>query len=185
MFTQIRCFATKAATAAVKSNMKKVSIDKVPLKDQRVVSCILCSDTRSAAGSTAFPPWRPTLKDESTSYPLQLIRVDFNVPLEGTRITNTQRIDAAIPTIKYALDQGAKVSPYHVLYNQATCISAYIIFSCVLRGHRLRHAAWTSLDMRLLCSRIKFSLLSVRLHAHGSSAWACTPAQPIANCSGT
>jgi Phosphoglycerate kinase len=41
---------------------------------------------------------------------LQLIRVDFNVPLEGKKITNTQRIDAAIPTIKYALDQGAKVS---------------------------------------------------------------------------
>lgn len=37
------------------------------------------------------------------------MRVDFNVPLEGKRITNTQRIDAAIPTIKYALDQGAKV----------------------------------------------------------------------------
>jgi hypothetical protein len=102
------------------------------------------------------------LKDESTSYPLQLIRVDFNVPLEGTRITNTQRIDAAIPTIKYALDQGAKVSPYYVLYNQAPCISAYIIFSCVLRGHRLRHAAWTSLDTRLLCYESIFrSFLSV------------------------
>lgn len=35
--------------------------------------------------------------------------MDFNVPLEGTRITNTQRIDAAIPTIQYALDKGAKV----------------------------------------------------------------------------
>jgi len=39
------------------------------------------------------------------------MRVDFNVPLEGGRITNTQRIDAAIPTIKYALEQGAKVRP--------------------------------------------------------------------------
>jgi len=37
-----------------------------------------------------------------------LIRVDFNVPLKGTEITNTQRIDAAIPTIKHALDSGAK-----------------------------------------------------------------------------
>jgi phosphoglycerate kinase len=35
-----------------------------------------------------------------------LIRVDFNVPMKGTKITNTQRIEAAIPTIKYALDQG-------------------------------------------------------------------------------
>ncbi|CAH1777532.1 unnamed protein product [Owenia fusiformis] len=37
-----------------------------------------------------------------------LIRVDFNIPLKGKDITNNQRIVAAIPTIKYALDQGAK-----------------------------------------------------------------------------
>eukprot|EP01090_Pellita_catalonica_P001921 TRINITY_DN11627_c0_g1_i1.p1 TRINITY_DN11627_c0_g1~~TRINITY_DN11627_c0_g1_i1.p1 ORF type:complete len:444 (-),score=100.28 TRINITY_DN11627_c0_g1_i1:402-1670(-) len=40
-----------------------------------------------------------------------LIRVDFNVPLDkatSSKITNTQRIDAAIPTIKYALEKGAK-----------------------------------------------------------------------------
>lgn len=37
-----------------------------------------------------------------------LIRVDFNVPLDGTTITNNQRIVAALPTIKYALEQGAK-----------------------------------------------------------------------------
>ncbi|BFZ14653.1 hypothetical protein BsWGS_17692 [Bradybaena similaris] len=37
-----------------------------------------------------------------------LIRVDFNVPLKGGKITNNQRIAAAVPTIKYALDKGAK-----------------------------------------------------------------------------
>ncbi|KEZ46752.1 hypothetical protein SAPIO_CDS0033 [Scedosporium apiospermum] len=38
-----------------------------------------------------------------------LIRVDFNVPLdENKNITNNQRIVGAIPTIKYALDHGAK-----------------------------------------------------------------------------
>jgi phosphoglycerate kinase len=38
-----------------------------------------------------------------------LIRVDFNVPLdENKNITNNQRIVGAIPTIKYALDNGAK-----------------------------------------------------------------------------
>jgi phosphoglycerate kinase len=39
------------------------------------------------------------------------IRVDFNVPFDketGTKITNTQRIEAAIPTIKYCLEKGAK-----------------------------------------------------------------------------
>ncbi|GMR32674.1 hypothetical protein PMAYCL1PPCAC_02869, partial [Pristionchus mayeri] len=37
-----------------------------------------------------------------------LIRVDFNVPQKEGKITNNQRIEAAIPTIKYALDNGAK-----------------------------------------------------------------------------
>ncbi|KKK14128.1 phosphoglycerate kinase PgkA [Aspergillus rambellii] len=37
-----------------------------------------------------------------------LIRVDFNVPLDGTKVTNPQRIVGALPTIKYAIDNGAK-----------------------------------------------------------------------------
>ncbi|KAF3196710.1 phosphoglycerate kinase [Orbilia oligospora] len=38
-----------------------------------------------------------------------LIRVDFNVPLDADKkITNNQRIVGALPTIKYALEQGAK-----------------------------------------------------------------------------
>ncbi|KAI9555423.1 hypothetical protein GHT06_017938 [Daphnia sinensis] len=37
-----------------------------------------------------------------------LIRVDFNVPMKNGVITNTQRIVAALDTVKYALEQGAK-----------------------------------------------------------------------------
>ncbi|KAK0104651.1 phosphoglycerate kinase [Cadophora gregata] len=38
-----------------------------------------------------------------------LIRVDFNVPLDSDKkVTNTQRIAGAVPTIKYAIDNGAK-----------------------------------------------------------------------------
>ncbi|KAJ5091873.1 Phosphoglycerate kinase [Penicillium alfredii] len=38
-----------------------------------------------------------------------LIRVDFNVPLdENKNVTNPQRIVGALPTIKYAIDNGAK-----------------------------------------------------------------------------
>lgn len=38
-----------------------------------------------------------------------LIRVDFNVPLDANKqVTNNQRIAGAIPTIKYAIEHGAK-----------------------------------------------------------------------------
>lgn len=38
-----------------------------------------------------------------------LFRVDFNVPLDGDVITDDNRIQAAIPTVKYALENGASV----------------------------------------------------------------------------
>ncbi len=38
-----------------------------------------------------------------------LLRVDFNVPMDGTKITDERRIEAAVPTIEYLIDQGASV----------------------------------------------------------------------------
>ncbi|XP_006871705.1 PREDICTED: phosphoglycerate kinase 1-like [Chrysochloris asiatica] len=37
-----------------------------------------------------------------------VMRVDFNVPMKNNQITNNQRIKAAIPSIKFRLDNGAK-----------------------------------------------------------------------------
>ncbi|WPK26459.1 hypothetical protein PUMCH_003813 [Australozyma saopauloensis] len=49
-----------------------------------------------------------SVKDLDLANKRVFIRVDFNVPLDGTTITNNQRIVAALPTIKYALDQKPK-----------------------------------------------------------------------------
>ena len=37
------------------------------------------------------------------------LRVDFNVPMEGTKILDNNRIVHAIPTIKYLMDKHAKI----------------------------------------------------------------------------
>src|SRR4051812_32759465 len=52
-----------------------------------------------------------TIRDLSLSGKRVLMRVDFNVPQDKVTgaITNTARITAALPTIKYALEQGASV----------------------------------------------------------------------------
>lgn len=50
-----------------------------------------------------------SLKDLNLYHKRVIIREDFNVPMENGNITSDTRIRAALPTIQYALDQGASV----------------------------------------------------------------------------
>lgn len=53
---------------------------------------------------------KKTIKDVDLKGKRVLMRVDFNVPLDDNlNITDDIRIRAALPTIKYAIDKGAKV----------------------------------------------------------------------------
>ena len=52
---------------------------------------------------------KKTIKDVQLKGKKVLMRVDFNVPMKNGVITDTNRIVQALPTIKYALEQGAKL----------------------------------------------------------------------------
>ena len=52
---------------------------------------------------------KKSIKDVDVKGKRCLVRVDFNVPMKDGVITDENRIDGALPTIKYLIEHGAKV----------------------------------------------------------------------------
>jgi len=50
-----------------------------------------------------------TVRDFELEGKTVFLRLDLNVPLEGTKITDETRITASLPTINYCLEKGAKL----------------------------------------------------------------------------
>ena len=52
---------------------------------------------------------KQTVKDLDVKGKKVIVRVDFNVPIKDGVITNDNRIQAALPTINYLVDNGARI----------------------------------------------------------------------------
>ena len=52
---------------------------------------------------------KKTVKDVVVSGKRVLVRCDFNVPLSGSLVTDDRRIQASLPTVRYLLEEGARV----------------------------------------------------------------------------
>lgn len=99
-----------------------------------------------------------TVRDLDLKGKRVLVRVDFNVPLEGDVITDDTRIRAAVPTLKYILEQGPRYialmshlgrpkeagDPKFTLRPVVAALSSYLGVPVALAGDCVGEAAETA-----------------------------------------
>jgi hypothetical protein len=81
------------------------------------------------------------------------IRVDFNVPLEGDTVTDDTRIRAALPTIRYAIENGARVIASHLGRRRANPIT---LFNAPVAAVLTKELPEAVVRLRLIQSVLKF-----------------------------
>lgn len=54
---------------------------------------------------------KKSIRDISPKGKRVLVRCDFNVPLDGSTITDDKRITEALPTVRYLMEQGGPGDP--------------------------------------------------------------------------
>ena len=77
---------------------------------------------------------KKTIADVDVRGRAVLMRVDFNVPLEGSTITDDLRIRMAVPTIQSVLDRGGRVILMsHLGRPDGKAVAEYSLLPCAER----------------------------------------------------
>ena len=95
---------------------------------------------------------KKTVKDIDLKGKRVIMRVDFNVPMDKGVVTDDKRIKAALPTIKYVLEQGASLLLMSHLGRPKGGVDPEFSLKAaaeVLAGHRAFRLKWLPIALAL------------------------------------
>jgi hypothetical protein len=88
-----------------------------------------------------------------------LVRADLNVPMDGDSISDDTRIRAAIPTLKYLVDNGAKVLLTSHLVRSRYFAATQLLIACRFPADVIARCCELH-GSRSVCMRVVFDLLT-------------------------